>query len=95
MIFYISRVFLPAFPIDVFLTIYFANKGRSILAAFAAVPLYFISAIIWIIILGASDPRFAGQGVIGLIFLGYIGIGFSIFRLILGLIFFILKRMVD
>ena len=84
--FYIFRALFSAFPIDVLLTIYYIKRGLKTIGAFIPVPLYFINTFIWAIILSASDSRFRGQGVLGLILIVSIGIAFSIFRLLLELI---------
>jgi hypothetical protein len=85
MAFYVLRVLLPALLIDVSLTISFLRRGRRAFGAFIASPLYLISALVWIVIF-SGDPRFQGQGVIGLaVFLG-LGVGFTLLRLLLGLI---------
>ena len=90
--FYIFRALFPAFPIDVIFTIYCIKKGLKIIGAFVPVPLYFINAYIWTIILSASDSRFRGQGALGLIVIMYIGIAFCILRLVVGLMLLIIKN---
>lgn len=90
--FYIFRALFPAFPIDVLLTIYCMKKGVKKIGVFIPIPLYFINALSWAIILSASDSRFRGQGALGLILMVSIGIAFSIFRLLLGLILLIIKN---
>ena len=90
--FYIFRALLPAFPIDVLLTIYCIKKGLKKIGAFIPVPLYFINAYVWAMILCASDSRFRGQGALGLAVLVYIGIAFSILRLIIGIILLFANR---
>jgi hypothetical protein len=56
-------------------------------------PLYLIAALVWILILGIGDPRFQGQGVLGLMVFGVLGTAFAFLRLILGFIlFFSLRR---
>lgn len=85
MAFYVFRVLLPALLIDVALTVSFLRRGKMALGAFIASPLYLISALVWIFIF-SQDLRFQGQGVLGLaIFLG-LGVGFTLLRLLLGLI---------
>lgn len=59
--FYIFRALFPAFPIDVLLTIYYINGGLKTIGAFIPVPLYFINAFIWAIILNASDSKLADK----------------------------------
>ena len=90
--FYIFRALFPAFPIDVFLTIYCIKKGLKKIGAFIPVPLYFINAYIWAMILSASVSRFRGQGALGLAVIIYIGIAFFIFRLVVGLMLLIIKN---
>jgi hypothetical protein len=85
MAFYVIRVLLPALLIDISLTVSFLQRGKRELGAFIASPLYLIAALVWTSIFG-RDPRFQGQGIIGLaIFLG-LGIVFTLLRLLLGLI---------
>jgi len=85
MTFYILRVLLPALLIDISLTVSFLRRGRRVLGAFIASPLYLIASLVWILIF-SQDPRFQGQGVLGLIvFLG-LGMAFTFLRLLLGLI---------
>jgi hypothetical protein len=87
MAFYVLRVLLPALLIDVALTISFLRKGRRALGAFIASPLYLITALVWIVIF-SGDLRFQGQGVIGLAVFLCLGVGFTLLRLLLGLIIF-------
>jgi hypothetical protein len=85
MAFYVFRVLLPALLIDVALTVNLLRRGRRVFGAFIASPLSLISALVWIVIF-SRDLRFQGQGVIGLaVFLG-LGVGFTLVRLLLGLI---------
>jgi hypothetical protein len=90
--FYVFRVLLPALLIDISLTVSFLRRGRRALGAFIASPLYLIAALVWISIF-SRDPRFQGQGVIGLaVFLG-LGMVFTFLRLLLGVVLSIsLKR---
>ena len=97
--FYVLRVLFPAVLIDIALTISFLRKGnlprrgRKALDTLITAPLYLIAALVWILILGIGDPRFQGQGVLGLMFFGVLGIAFAFLRLILGFIlFFSLRR---
>lgn len=90
--FYIFRALFPGFPIDVLLTIYYMKKGVKKIGVFIPMRLYFINALSWAIILAASDSRFSGQGALGLILTVSIGVAFSIFRLLLGLILLIIKN---
>jgi hypothetical protein len=96
--FYVLRVLFPAILIDIALTIRFLRKdnlprrGRKALDTIATAPLYLIAALVWIFILGIGDPRFQGQGVLGLMVFGVFGIAFSFLRLILGFILFLSLR---
>lgn len=96
--FYIFRVLFPAILIDISLTASFLRKGnllrrgRRSLGAFATAPLYLIASLVWMLILGIGDPRFQGQGVLGLIVFLSLGIVFTILRLFLGLILFLSWR---
>jgi hypothetical protein len=93
--FYIFRVLFPAILIDIALTVSFLRKGtlqrrnRRALSAFVTAPLYIIAALFWSVILGSGDPRFQGQGVLGLFLLMALGIFVTFLRLLLGLILFI------
>lgn len=71
--------------IDIFMTIKFLNKGKNKLAAFAPISLYFINALIWMFILGNTNPGFSGQGAIGLVIILGFGIACSILRSLLGI----------
>ena len=95
--FYVSRILLSALPIDVFLTIglFYLLKNsvslkrkRRVLSAFAPAPLYFVAAVMWTAFY-SLDPRFHGQGVLGLLMLMFLGMGFTCFRLLLGTVLFI------
>ena len=99
--FYVLRVLFPAVLIDIALTISFLRKGnlprrgrkRKALDTLITAPLYLIAALVWILILGIGDPRFQGQGVLGLMVFGVLGTAFAFLRLILGFIlFFSLRR---
>jgi hypothetical protein len=92
--FYIFRVLFPAILLDISLTAVLLRKdnllrrNRRALGAFVTAPLYLVAAMVWILILGIGDPRFQGQGVIGLVVFGVIGIVFTILRLMLGVMLF-------
>lgn len=90
--FYIFCALFPAFPIDVLLTVYCIKKGLKIIGALIPIPLYLINTYVWAVILSASDSRFQGQGALGLAVIVYIGIAFSIFRLVVGLILLTIKN---
>jgi hypothetical protein len=96
--FYIFRVLFPAILIDISLTAILLRKenllrsSRRALGAFVTAPLYLIAALVWIFILGVGDPRFQGQGVIGLFVFWGLGIVFTFLRLILGFILFLSLR---
>ena len=88
MSFYILRVLLPALLADVLITRGFLRKRKlrqidKWAAAFVASALYFISAIAWCFFYG-GDPRFQGQGVLGLLMFFVVGIALSAVRLALG-----------
>jgi hypothetical protein len=93
--FYIFRILFPAILIDITLTVGFLRKGslqrrsRRVLSAFVTAPLYIMAALLWSVILGGGDPRFQGQGVLGLFLLMALGIFVTFLRLLLGLILFI------
>ena len=95
--FYVSSILLPVLPIDVFLTIglfYFLKnsisfKGkRKTLSAFAPAILYFTAAVMWTTFY-FFDPRFQGQGILGLFMPMFLGMGFTCFRLLLGTVLFV------
>ena len=90
--FYIIRALFPALIIDILLTISFLNKGINALAAFVSVLLYSINAYVWALILRETNSSFSGQGALGLAMLIYIGIAFSILRLIFGIILVLYLR---
>ena len=98
--FYIFPILFPGLFLDILLTIsflYFFNKKifppqkRKVLAAFAPASLYLTIAFIWIIIY-AWDPRFQGQGILGLFLIMTLGVIFTLVRLLLGLVLFIALR---
>ena len=71
MSFYIVPVLLPALFVDILITIglFQRRKARRLYlweAAFVATPLYFMSAIAWVIFY-VGDPRFQRFGSLGLI----------------------------
>ncbi|MEL7330863.1 MAG: hypothetical protein AAFN12_01375 [Cyanobacteria bacterium J06560_2] len=88
--FYTLHILLPALLADVLVTTVFARKKQpKWIDKWAAVlvpsALYFIIAILWCFFYG-GDPRFQGQGAIGLmVFLG-LGAVFSASRLLLNLL---------
>lgn len=94
--FYVSRVLFPAILIDILLTVRFLRqetglqRNRKIIGATA--PLYLIAAIVWMLIFGFGDAAFQGQGAIGLILLGYLGVAFTVLRVFLGFILFMSLR---
>ena len=92
MAFYIVRALFPALFIDIWLTIIFFKKNRNILSAFATAPVYLISTLIWSFILNLTNSAFHGQGVVGLMLLMFIGIAFSILRMVFGLFLILLYR---
>ncbi|MEO0949606.1 MAG: hypothetical protein AAFY11_15985 [Cyanobacteria bacterium J06641_5] len=92
MSFYIIRALFPAIAIDIFLTVNFLNRDRNLLGALVGVPLYLLGAFGWVVILGATDPRFSGQGAIGLALPIGVGIVLSVLRLVVGLILFITSK---
>lgn len=92
--FYVFRVLFPAILIDIALTASFLRKGnlRRGRRAFVTAPLYLIAALVWMFILGVGDPRFQGQGVLGLLLFWGLGIVFTFLRLVLGFILFLSLR---
>lgn len=87
--FYIVRALFPALVIDIFVTTNLLNQGKNLFAAFASVFLYFVNALVWRFILEATNPAFLGQGALGLALLMTVGMAFSIFRLLFGVVLFI------
>lgn len=95
--FYIFRVLFPAVLLDVALTVGLLKgnvprRNRNALSAFATAPLYLAAALVWIVFFGLGDPRFQGQGVLGLMVLWMLGITFTIIRLFFGLVLFLILR---
>ncbi|MGI0494253.1 hypothetical protein ACN4EG_20905 [Alkalinema pantanalense CENA528] len=96
--FYLIRVLFPAVLIDLALTVgvfwkrRFLQRGKKIGVALLPALLYLLAALVWIVILDNGDPRFQGQGVIGLFFLFSLGLVFTVLRLLLGVILLISFR---
>lgn len=93
MFFYIFRVLFPALLIDLGWMSWRCRKHRFKVAIATPATLYPICTFVWMVILYLSNPAFRGQGVLGLIFLGYISFAFTILRVVLGgLVWFIRDR---
>lgn len=95
--FYVIRVLLPGLLLDVLLTygiFSFFQKNTALtnnknaLVAFISTPLYIITAFIVATIYASTDPRFQGQGVLGLFLFISIGIVCTLLRSLLGVILF-------
>ena len=90
MSFYIVPVLLPALFVDILMTIGLFQKRKTRrlylwAAAFVATPLYFMSAIAWVIFY-VGDPRFQRFGSLGLMIFFWLGVVFSVFRFLLGVL---------
>lgn len=82
--FYIFRVLFPALLIDLGWAAWLLKKRRRLLAITLPALAYLICTVGWQVSLFVSDPAFRGQGVLGLIVLGYMSFAVSILRIILG-----------
>lgn len=96
MFFYISRVLVLGLLLDIPITGLLFQKypsGRIArwIAPYTTVLVYFISALIWIRFYGV-DPRFQGQGALGLAVFFMLGILFSVIRLVMGVFMSLMKR---
>lgn len=81
--FYILPVLLTTLPFDIALTVRCLQKKRKTLSILAPAFLYFIDALIWIAIF-SQDPRFQGQGILGLMMFFIVGMGLALIRLLIG-----------
>uniref|UniRef100_UPI00286BDD6B hypothetical protein n=1 Tax=Chamaesiphon sp. OTE_8_metabat_110 TaxID=2964696 RepID=UPI00286BDD6B len=68
-----------------------SQKNRKSLSILAPAFLYFISTLIWIAIF-SQDPRFQGQGILGLMMFFMVGIGLALIRLLIGFAIWFIGR---
>ena len=89
MSFYIIRILVLGLVMDLPITIFLLRKYQSgriarWVAPYVTVLAYLISALAWIQFYG-TDPRFQGQGALGLALFFALGISGSIVRLFIGI----------
>lgn len=92
MAFYILSILLPVLPIDIALTVHCLRKNRKILSVLATAFLYLIAALICIAIF-SQDPRFQGQGVLGLMLFFAVGTSLALIRLLVGIVILLDRKL--